>query len=170
MYSVVVNLVFCVSVAMTLGPVMVQAETESYAVVQARVQALEAKVHSAEAEIQKLITDKQQTNDVAKQSEIIRTMLASHHNLKNLLKEYDQQRSLLKYRYPEKMGTDKREYERIELRSIEDMEKQVTLGSSLKKTLKKVKSQYGVIEQPPLEATPKKKSEPALNEALILRK
>ncbi|WP_374077019.1 hypothetical protein [Bdellovibrio bacteriovorus] len=116
---------------------------ESFAVVQARVQGLEAKVRAGETEIQKLILEKQHTKDPEKVNEIIKQMITLHKELAGTLREYDQQRALLKYRYPEKGQVEKREYERIELKSIEDMETQMSLSSSVKRTLKKVRSQYG---------------------------
>lgn len=118
------------------------ANEESYAVVQARVQGLEAKVRASEAEIQKLIHEKQKTKDPEKVSEIIRTMLTLHKELSNQVREYDQQRNLLKYRYPEKGLTDVREYERIEVKSLEDLESQVSLSASVHRTLEKVRMQY----------------------------
>lgn len=155
----------------------VKSAEESFSVVQARVQGLEAKIHSSEAEIKKLIEEKQRTTDPQKLNEIIRTMLTLHKDLANNIKEYDQQRTLLKYRYPEKGQTEKREYERIDLKSIEDMENQMSLGSTLKKTLKKVRLQYaapdskgaskksqeGVSQEP-------SKPQPGLVDPVILKK
>lgn len=121
---------------------VVRSSEESFAVVQARVSGLEAKVHSAEAEIQRLILEKQKTKDPVQSKELIKQMLTIHKDLEKNLKEYDQQRALLKYRYPEKGQQEKREYERIDLKSIEQMENQMSISSSLKKTMKKVRSQY----------------------------
>lgn len=115
---------------------------ESFVVVQARVAALEAKLRSGEVEIQKLIEEKQKTKDPARLSEIVQNMMALHKDMKANQKEYDQQRTLLKYRYPEKGLTGEREYERIDVKSLEEMESQMSLGSSVKKTLRKVRTQY----------------------------
>lgn len=123
------------------GPKNKPAE-EGFNVIQARVASLEAKVRSGETEIQKLITEKQHTKDPEKVNEIIRQMISVHKEIQKNAKEYDQQRALLKYRYPEKGLTEKREYERIEVRSIEEMENQMSLSSSLNRTIKKVRSQY----------------------------
>lgn len=158
------------------APKEVKTAEETYAVVQARVQGLEAKVHSGEAEIQKLILEKQHTTDPEKVNEIIRQMMTLHKDVANTLKEYDQQRALLKYRYPEKGQVEKREYERIELKSIEDMETQMSLGSSVKRTLKKVRSQYGEPgkhhEETASESKQKqiKEPQPGLVDPVILKK
>ena len=149
---------------------------ETYAAVAARVAALEAKVKSAEEEIKKLIIEKQHLSDPEKIAENTKQTKALHKDLKDNLKDYDQQRSLLKYRYPEKNLTDKREYERIELKSIDEMENQMSLGSTLKRTLKKVRSQYATPQEEMAENTPKatekakKKSDPGLLDPVILKK
>ncbi len=140
MYLRVIKVLF---IGLTIfGNLPAVASEETYAVVQARVQGLEAKVRASEAEIQKLILEKQKTKDPEKVSEIIRTMLTLHKELGTQVKEYDQQRNLLKYRYPEKGLTDVREYERIEVKSLEDFESQVSLSASVHRTMDKVRMQY----------------------------
>lgn len=157
-------------------PKEIKSSEDSYAVVQARVQALEAKVRSAETEIQKLITEKQQTKDSARVAEIINQMKTLHKDLNTNVKEYDQQRALLKYRYPEKGQTEKREYERIEVKSIEEMETQMSLANSVKKTLQKVRIQYekpNKNEMGHTVAEEKKKSQesaPSIVDPVILKK
>lgn len=157
----------------------VKSAEDSYAVVQARVQALEAKVHSGQEEIEKLIQEKQTTKDSARVSEIIKQMNGLHKELQKNVKEYDQQRALLKYRYPEKGLTEKREYERIDVKSIEDMESQMSLSTTVKHTLRKVRMQY---EAPEDKARNEKDGEgdtvkksakpqaPGLTEPVILKK
>lgn len=125
----------------------VKSAEESYAAVAAKVQGLEAKVQSAEEELKKLIEEKQHTKDPAKLNEIVKQMLTLHKQLKENAKEYDQQRALLRYRYPEKGLTEKREYERVEVKSLEEMESQLSLSSSVKRTLKKVRTQYQTPEE-----------------------
>lgn len=155
-------------------PKKIKTSEESYMVVQARVSGLEAKVHAGENEIQKLIAAKQQTKDPEKLNEIIKQIIHQHHELEKTIKEYDQQRSLLKYRYPEKGQAEKREYERIELKSIEEMEGQLSLTSTVKRTLKKVRSQYGSEEKKPESEShgkkAPKKAEPSLVDPVILSK
>lgn len=158
------------------------ASEETYATVQARVQGLEAKVRASESEIQKLILEKQKTNDPEKVSDIIRTMLTLHKELSAQVKEYDQQRNLLKYRYPEKGLTDVREYERIEVKSIEDLESQVSLSASVHRTLEKVRMQYRNEQKRTISseggAQPvhsknqpaKSKSKPSFMEPIVLQK
>lgn len=131
---------------------------DSYAVVQARVQGLEAKVRSTEAEIQKLIQDKQTSKNAEHTNEVIRNMMSLHRQLDTQIKEYEQQRNLLRYRYPEKNQADVRQYERIELRSLEEMESRMTLGSAVDKTLKTVRKQYPNVDKELSEGLTEKKA------------
>ncbi len=157
----------------------VKSAEDSFSVVQARVQALEAKVHSGQEEIEKLIEEKQHTTDPKQVSEIVKQMMGIHKELQKNVKEYDQQRALLKYRYPEKGLTEKREYERIDVKSIDDMEKQMSLTTSVNHTLKRVRSQYETPEEAKarMEKTtvdghgkPVKPAAPTLTEPVILKK
>lgn len=160
------------------APKEVKSREESYGVVQARVAALEAKIRAGETEIQKLILEKQHTKDPAKVNEILNHMMTLHKDMEKNLKDYDKDRTLLKYRYPEKGLADKREYERIDLKSIEEMENQMSLGSSVKRTLKKVRTQYDTPEDvkkvEASEAEGHKKSAPqapaSLTDPVILKK
>ncbi len=152
---------------------------DSFAEVQARVAGLEAKIHSGETEIEKLIIEKQHSTNPERTQEIITQMVTLHREMSKNLKEYDQQRSLLKYRYPEKGGMAKREYERIEVKSLAEIEDSMSLSSSLNKTMQKVRTQY---ESPMDEKSlSKKKSHtqgkkgratdaPSLTDPLIIKK
>jgi len=115
---------------------------DTYAIVSAKVSALEAKVKMGQDEIKHLIEEKSKTSDPAKIDEIVKQMVTAHKTLQANVKEYDQARALLKYRYPEKGMVGEREYERIEVKSLADMENEMSLSSSVKRTLKKVRTQY----------------------------
>ncbi|WP_413576636.1 hypothetical protein ACLVWU_01215 [Bdellovibrio sp. HCB290] len=159
--------------------VEVKAE-ESYDKVAARVSALEAKVKSGKEEIEKLIEAKAHTKDPKAVNEIVKQMLVLHKDLKKNVDEYNQARGLMKYRYPEKGLTTKREYERIEVKSLDEMESQMSLSSSVNKTLKKVRTQYDSPEEAKsraagenedsAKASKKVQKEPELTEPVILKK
>ncbi|WP_413586074.1 hypothetical protein [Bdellovibrio sp. HCB274] len=159
--------------------VEVKAE-ESYDKVAARVSALEAKVKSGKEEIEKLIEAKAHTKDPAAINEIVKQMLTLHKDLKKNVDEYNQARGLMKYRYPEKGLTTKREYERIEVKSLDEMESQMSLSSSVNRTLKKVRTQYDSAEDAKNrtageqagagKGSKKVQKEPELTEPVILKK
>lgn len=190
MYSLVLKIMFTFLTVSSLSyasgggepapaPKEVKSNEESFGVVQARVQGLEAKVRSAEEEIKKLIEAKHHTKDTEKANEIIKQMISLHREMEHNVKEYDQQRALLKYRYPEKGRSDKRAYERIDVRSIEEMEGQMTLSSAVEKTLNKVRTQYKSAESKEkkevgaMSASEKNKSkraQPGLADPVVLKK
>lgn len=144
--------------------------------VQAKVSALEAKVKAGNEDIDKLIEEKQATKDPQKIQEIVKQMVTAHKELEKNAKEYDQQRSLLKYRYPEKDQKIEREYERIEVKSLDEMEGQKSVSASIKHTLQNVRNQYGEPEKKESSATKaetKKEEKPKttpLDEPVILSK
>ncbi len=153
---------------------------ESYDKVAAKVAALEAKIHSGQEEIEKLIEEKAHAKDPATINEIVKQMLTTHKELQKNVQEYNQVKGLMKYRYPEKGMTTKREYERIEVKSLEEMESSMSLSSSVKRTMKKVRAQYDTPEQNKArieaeaknhgEDSKKKKKQPELTEPVILKK
>ena len=151
-------------------------EKSEWQTIQARVATLETKIQSAEEEIKKLVGEKAHTKDPKKIQEIIGQMKTLHNEMKVNAKEYEQQRALLKYRFPEKDQTGARVYERIEVRSIEDMETQMSLGTSVKRTLKKVRTQYVApekrahVEKVEQAKENKKDKPPSLTEPVILKK
>lgn len=112
-------------------------EKPEWVTIQARVATLETKIRSAEEEIKKLVAEKAHNKDPKRTQEIINQMKTLHNEMKTNAVEYEQQRAVLKYRFPEKDLKGARVYERIEVKSIEDMEGQLSLGSSVKKTLLK---------------------------------
>lgn len=154
----------------------IKSAEDSYSVVSSRVQALEAKVKSGKEEIEKLIEEKHHTSNPQRIAEITRQMNTLHLDVQKNSKEYEQQRSLLKYRYPEKAAADKREYERIQIKSLEDMESEMSLGNSVNRTLVRIRQQYQTPEdetaakkrKPSKEAAPSK--QPSIIEPVILKK
>ncbi len=152
-------------------------EKPEWVTIQARVATLETKIRSAEEEIKKLVAEKAHNKDPKRTQEIINQMKTLHNEMKTNAVEYEQQRAVLKYRFPEKDLKGARVYERIEVKSIEDMEGQLSLGSSVKKTLKKVRVQYDAPEQrakkeqTDIHREQQKKENPnSLTEPVILKK
>lgn len=120
----------------------VKSTEDSFVHVQHSVQTFEAKIKSGKDELEHLIHEKMTTKDPKRVAEIIKEMIKTHKEIEKNIKEYDLQRSLLKYRYPEKGRSERRTYERIELQPLEEIEGQVDLSTHVKQTLKRVRSQY----------------------------
>jgi hypothetical protein len=141
---------------------------------QAKVQALQAKIKSKEDSITKLIEEKNHTKDAERVKDIIAEMVADHKEMSKMVVEYEQNRNLLRYRYPEKGYTGDRAYERMVVKPLDQMENQMSVEAKIKRNLKTVRSQYG---EPAENKTRKKKSiqkkeaeAPSLTEPIVLQK
>lgn len=120
---------------------------ESYEKVAARVAGIEAKILAKEASIQTLLGQKKSTIDAEVLKNVVKSLNAEHAELRELAKELDQQKNLLKYRYPDKGMQGKRDYKRTEVRSLEDMEKRNDLSLAIDKTLRRVRTKYPGFEE-----------------------
>ncbi len=115
---------------------------ETYEKVAARVAGIEAKILAKEANIQALLLEKKSVRDAERLKNVVKDLNAEHSELRELAKELDQQKNLLKYRYPEKGMSGKRDYKRTEVRSLDEMEKRNDLAIAIDKTLERVRSKY----------------------------
>lgn len=143
--------------------------------VQAKVSALQAKIKASEDTIDKLIEEKQKTTDQNQISEIIKNMVNEHKTMEKNVEEYEKARSYLQYRFPEKGLKEDRVYERIEVKSLEEMENEKTLDSQVKRTMNKVRKQYASPDQKPAREKSKtskksKKEGPGISDPVILSK
>ena len=146
--------------------------------VQAKVSALQAKIKASEETIDKLIEEKQKTTDQKQISEIIKNMVSEHKTMEKNVEEYEKARSYLQYRFPEKGLKGDRVYERIELKSLEEMENEMTLDAHVKKTLHKVRKQYAAPDAKPTKnegesekgKSKKAKEGPSISDPVILTK
>ena len=141
---------------------------------QSKVQALQAKIKSKEESINKLIQEKNHIKDAGRVNEIIAEMVTEHKEMSKMIVEYEQNRSLLRYRYPEKGFTGNRSYERMEVKPLDQMESQMSVEAKLKRNLKTVRSQFGEPadnKNKKKKASQKKEAEaPSLTEPIILQK
>jgi hypothetical protein len=139
---------------------------------QTKVQALQAKVRTKDETIRKLIEEKNHTQDSAKVKEIIEQMVVEHKEMNKLIQEYEQNRSLLRYRYPEKGFHGTRNYERMEAKPLDQMENQMSIEAKLNQTRKTVEAQYGVVPKDPKKKSKKdsKPSAPSLTEPIVIQK
>ncbi len=141
---------------------------------QTRVQALQAKVKSKQENIKKLIEEKSHSSDAAKIKEIIQELVKEHREMGKMVEEYEQSRSLLRYRYPEKGYKGVRTYERMEVKPLEQMENQMSIEAKLKRNMKTLQSQYGssVDKNGRKKKTPEGpgNSAPTLTEPIVIQK
>lgn len=151
--------------------------------VSAKVQALKAKADTHQKNIQALVEEKTKTHNEARLSEIVKQLVLEHKMYSDATKEYDRERAYLMYRFPEKGLKGDRSYERMEVKSLEEMESQMSLEGRVKGVLTKVRKQYPTkevengVETPEAVAKKKKaihddlqKEENSLSSPVILSK
>ena len=146
------------------GKVEEKKATPEWVELQSRLSVLKAKVSGKEKEVSELLAAKQAEKDPAKSVQIFNDLKRSHSEMTKAAEEYEQVRNVLRYRYPEKGMKDDRSYERVEVKSLEDLEKQAGLEGNLKRTIVQVRRQYAdPTKKPSVEAAselkPKKKDQ-----------
>lgn len=110
----------------------------------AKLSAGKSKIIAKQDSIKKLIEEKENTKSNSKASEIVDNLVAEYKELTSLIKEYEENRNTLKFRFPEKGSNEIRKYERIESKSLEEIQNQFSLEGRVLKTLKKAKQQYQI--------------------------
>lgn len=111
--------------------------------IQQRVQVSKAKVGAKEKVVQDLILAKQKEKDPQKSIEIVKSLKTEYRDLQLAVQEYEKDRNLLKYRFPEKGLKDARKYQRIEVKPLEEMENQLSMAGRIRGTMGRMKRQYG---------------------------
>lgn len=137
------------------------AELPEWVQVQSTIAALRGKINSQKTSIDGLIKAKQKEKDPKKLLEIVNTLTKEHKDHRKTIEEYNKEINLLKYRFPEVGLKGKEKYERMQLKSLEDMETEMTLEGQINKAVGKMRSQYGTEKAPSPEAkAPPKESTP----------
>ncbi|MCB0370666.1 MAG: hypothetical protein KDD45_14890, partial [Bdellovibrionales bacterium] len=77
----------------------------------------------------------------------VKNLISEHHELTQLEQEYNQKTQLMKYRYPDVGITEKRKYERIKIKSIDDYEEMMGIEGEVKKSVEKIKEHYGIEDE-----------------------
>ncbi len=121
-----------------------KAAEESYVAVQGRLNTLASKIKAKEDVIAHLFAQKEHTKNNAEIKEIVSTLTLEHRELKALINEYSKERQLIKYRFPELSDASERKYQRIDSKSLDQMEKEMGLNQVLNKAKTRVEKQYGV--------------------------
>lgn len=106
--------------------------------------ALRTKIKMKEEGIQKLIEEKRKTKDQTEAGKIVKQMISEHKEMQKAITDYEEKRNLLRYRFPEAGLTKEREYERLEGKSLEDIETSWNLNTKIKSSVKNAKAKYGV--------------------------
>lgn len=122
------------------GPAV--AAKDEYQETMNKVLALKSKIKLRQETIQKLILDKQTEKDSKKLAEIIKSMMVEHKSMQQEAEEYNQQSSIIRYRFPEKTIPNGKKFEKIEIKELEKIENEFTLDAKIKKAVAKIKEKY----------------------------
>lgn len=126
--------------------------------IQARLAASKGKIAAKEKVVRDLIEEKQKVKDPRQSREIVENLKREHKELRQASEEYARDLGLLRYRYPEKGLKEEQQYRRREVKSLTEMEKEVSLEGRLQNVSVKVRRQYGepeTAETPAAERTEK---------------
>lgn len=149
--------------------------------IEAKIQELSSKIKSKEESLQKLLEEKNHMPENSPHvKETLKLILKEHAELKNLADDYKKNISMLNYRYPERNAKTGRSYDRIEVKSINEMEQAMGVDGKLNRNIKKMRTQYGTGSEkdnhPDSHAKPaskaKNKQSPSIDEegAIIINK
>lgn len=124
-----------------------QERTKEWMDVVSSLSSLKTKIKSKEDTIKEIIQHKNHAKTKAEAEALVGELLREHKELTKLLEDYNQSAQLLKYRYPDVGITEKRKYEKIQIKSLDEYEESQTIEGQVKKTVAKVKTHYGVKEE-----------------------
>ena len=120
------------------------ARAPEWILLESELQALTTQIRQKQTNLNNLIQEKKSAEDTKRVGEIIRELNSEQKNLKSMVETYDQRRTLLKYRYPERRASTKRRYEKIEVKDLELLEAQSVLARRMLSARKKIEKTYGI--------------------------
>lgn len=132
---------------------------------QQKLLVLKSKISASEKTVKDLIAAKSKEKDPQKSRELVGSLQLEYQTLRNQIEEYEKVRGLLKYRFPEKGMKDSRKYERIETRSLEQMEIEVGLQGKIRSAVGRVRQQYGAAASKPADQDQSNETKPSANQA-----
>jgi hypothetical protein len=115
---------------------------------QNRLTGLKTKIQSKRDNLKKMVEEKQNIKNDKLAVAKVNEMKVEYKELQGYVKEYDEQLAMLNYRYPEKGLNKERQYERIEIKSLDEMESEFSLEGKIKKTMARVRQQFPNKENP----------------------
>lgn len=117
----------------------------AWAETEAKLAELTAKVSNKKATIEQLILEKNHLPPGSPHlKDIVDQIVKEHKSLKSLVEEYEKYRNILKYRFPERGSQEGRNYQKMEVKSVEELEKTIGVDGKLNRNMKKLKKIYKV--------------------------
>lgn len=113
-----------------------------------KVSAAKAKVEAQRSVMVHLLEQKKSIDKQEALSKHVAVMTEENKKLHKMIDEYEEQRNLLQYRFPEKGIKELRKYERVEKKSLEEFETELSVEGQLQKTVSKMKKQFKTPPEP----------------------
>ena len=135
--------------------------------VEKQVTSLGAKVKAKSDSVELLLKQKSVEKDPEKLMEIVKLVQQEHRELEQVTREYNTQLGVLQYRFPERGFTQGRRYQRLNTKSLEDMEKTLGLDAHLKNSRERVKTVYGIKDNHASKKDGTVKKDPKAEESLL---
>lgn len=135
------NLGICLFFIALLG-VPLNAWAKEWGMHQGNLRGWVAKIQTKEEEIKKLIEEKEHTKDKDKLKEIMDKMVEMHKALAKDLKDYEEERSHVRFQHPDKGDDLESKYRPVRLRTIEEIEGDMGLDGKLNRLKSKIERVY----------------------------
>jgi hypothetical protein len=117
--------------------------------IQNRLAQIDARIKMKMDNLGKLIEEKQKLPaNSPRVKEVINQMISEHKELQKLASDYEKEKMIFKFRYPEKSAKAGRKYEPVEVKSLEEMETEMGIDGRLTRNMKKLRGQYGDQDNP----------------------
>ena len=118
--------------------------TPEWVEIQSRLQVLKARLTTKEASVKGLI----RTSQTSRDKKVFEDLKREHAELRQMGEEYEKLRHQLRYRFPERGMNAERRYQRIEVKSLQEMETQVGMESKLQGNLDRLRRQFPSASEP----------------------
>ena len=110
---------------------------------------LSTKIKAKKENMEKLFEEKNKLpSDSPQVKPLIADIVRHHKELTALAEQYEKKQNLFLYRFPERGTKGVRHYDRIEIKSVEEMEDQMGLDGKLSRNVKKMRAKYGEEPKP----------------------
>lgn len=103
---------------------------------------IEVKIKAKKEDIERLIVAKNKTEDAQQKHSYMEQMVSIHESMKQDIVKYNQLRTEVRYRFPEKNDVTKRRYIELREKSLEQIEKEIGLDQMLTRARQHMEDKY----------------------------
>lgn len=131
------------------GPAVPAAPPVAWAEVETRISNLDTQMKMKQANMKKLFEEKNHLPSGSPQlKSTITELVSDYKELKRISEELEKQKIILKYRFPERSLKVERTYKKQDLKSLEEMEKQLGIEGQLDRSITVLRKHYSTPEKP----------------------